>query len=140
MKRISLVVLFFAILIGLWELAFRAKIWSPVLLPAPEQVAEYLKTTISDGTLLSATVITMRRLLIGYLIEAVTAHFWPGYGMDGGAGCGGTVAPGGTGPLPNVSRSGRVTVTSGMTPAFGPALAAYWRPDQWISGRPAGEA
>src|SRR5689334_16012280 len=71
MKRISLVVLFFAILIGLWELAFRAKIWSPVLLPPPEQVAEYLKTTISDGSLLRATVITMRRLLIGYVIGLV---------------------------------------------------------------------
>ena len=71
MKRISLVVLFFAILIGLWEWAFRAKIWSPVLVPAPEQVAEYLKTTITDGTLLSATVITMRRLLIGYVIGLI---------------------------------------------------------------------
>ena len=59
MKRFFLAVLFFAILIGLWELAFRAKIWSPVLLPAPQQVAEYLKTTISDGSLLRATVITM---------------------------------------------------------------------------------
>src|SRR5689334_17102084 len=71
MKRISFVVLFFAILIGLWEWAFRAKIWSPVLLPSPEQVAEYLRSTITDGTLLSATVITMRRLLIGYVIGLI---------------------------------------------------------------------
>jgi len=71
MKRTSLVVLFFAILIGLWEWAFHAKIWSPVLVPAPEQVAEYLKTTATDGTLLRATAITMRRLLIGYVIGLI---------------------------------------------------------------------
>ena len=59
MKRFLLAFLFFAILIALWDWAFRAKIWSPVLLPAPQQVAEYLKTTATDGTLLKATVITM---------------------------------------------------------------------------------
>src|SRR5437868_151536 len=71
MKRTSLVVLFFAILIGLWEWAFHAKIWSPVLVPAPEQVAEYLKTTATDGTLLRATAFTMRRLLIGYVLGII---------------------------------------------------------------------
>jgi NitT/TauT family transport system permease protein len=68
MKRFVLAVLFFAILIALWEAAYRAKIWSPVLLPAPGQVAEYLKSAAQDGTLVQATIITMRRLLIGYLV------------------------------------------------------------------------
>ena len=71
MKRLFLAVLFFAVLIAVWEWAFRAKIWSPVLLPAPQQVAEYLKTTVTDGTLVQATVITMRRLLIGYVIGLI---------------------------------------------------------------------
>ena len=75
MKRFSLAVLFFAILIGLWEWLYRAKVWSPVLLPAPEQVVEYLKTSITDGTLVNATVITMRRLLIGYAIGLVGGFF-----------------------------------------------------------------
>ena len=66
MKRLLLSILFFVFLLFLWEMAFRAKIWSPVLLPSPEQVASYLKSAIIDGTLLHATVITMRRLLIGY--------------------------------------------------------------------------
>jgi NitT/TauT family transport system permease protein len=68
MKRLLFVIVFFAILVGLWELAFRLKIWSPVLLPAPEQVLEYIKNAAQDGTLWHATVITMRRLLIGYVI------------------------------------------------------------------------
>lgn len=68
MKRLLLSILFFVGLLFLWEMAFRAKVWSPVLLPAPAEVAGYLKNAATDGTLLHATVITMRRLLIGYII------------------------------------------------------------------------
>ena len=71
MKRFLLAVLFFVFLLFLWEMAFRAKIWSPVLLPSPEQVASYLKSAAMDGTLLHATIVTMRRLLIGYFVGLV---------------------------------------------------------------------
>jgi NitT/TauT family transport system permease protein len=68
MKRFFLAAAFFAVLVLLWEGTYRAKIWSPVLLPSPGQVVRYLEGTVADGTLLNATVITMRRLVIGYLI------------------------------------------------------------------------
>ena len=68
MKRILFSLVFFGVLIALWEGAFRAKIWSPVLLPAPIQVVRYLENAVTDGTLFHATVITMRRLLVGYFI------------------------------------------------------------------------
>lgn len=42
--------------------------WSPVLLPAPIQVWRYLETAAADGTLFHAALITMRRLLIGYIL------------------------------------------------------------------------
>jgi NitT/TauT family transport system permease protein len=71
MKRFFLAAGFFALLLLLWELAFRLRIWSPVLLPAPAQVASYLKSSAADGTLVSATLITMRRLLIGYFIGLI---------------------------------------------------------------------
>ena len=71
MKRLALAILFFGLLITLWEWAYRARIWSPVLLPAPEQVAQYLKNAAEDGTLFHATIITMRRLLTGYLIGII---------------------------------------------------------------------
>jgi len=71
MKRFLLAAAFFALLLLFWEAAFRAKIWSPVLLPSPRQVASYLKGAAIDGTLVKATVITMRRLLIGYFIGLV---------------------------------------------------------------------
>jgi sulfonate transport system permease protein len=71
MKRFLLAVAFFALLLLIWEAAFRSRIWSPVLLPSPWQVAIYLKGAALDGTLLTATVITMRRLLVGYFIGLV---------------------------------------------------------------------
>jgi NitT/TauT family transport system permease protein len=71
MKRFLLAVAFFALLLLIWEAAFRARIWSPVLLPSPWQVAIYLKDATLDGTLLTATVITMRRLLVGYIIGLI---------------------------------------------------------------------
>jgi NitT/TauT family transport system permease protein len=71
MKRFLLAAAFFALLVLLWEGAYRAKIWSPVLLPSPRQVVGYLESAAADGTLFKATVITMRRLLVGYLIGLV---------------------------------------------------------------------
>src|SRR5437764_7844018 len=71
MKRVLLAAAFFAVLVLLWEAAYRAKIWSPVLLPSPSQVVTYLEGAAADGTLARATVITMRRLLIGYFIGLV---------------------------------------------------------------------
>jgi NitT/TauT family transport system permease protein len=71
MKRFLLAAAFFAVLVLLWEAVYRAKIWSPVLLPSPRQVVSYLEGAAADGTLFKATVITMRRLLVGYLIGLV---------------------------------------------------------------------
>jgi NitT/TauT family transport system permease protein len=71
MKRFLLAAAFFAVLALLWEIAYRAKIWSPVLLPSPGQVLTYLEGAVADGTLAKATVITMRRLLVGYLIGVI---------------------------------------------------------------------
>jgi len=71
MKRFLLAAAFFAALVLLWEAAYRARIWSPVLLPSPRQVVTYLESAAADGTLAKATVITMRRLLIGYFIGLV---------------------------------------------------------------------
>ena len=43
-----------------------ARIWSPVLLPSPWNVARYLGGALQDGTLATATGVTLKRLLIGY--------------------------------------------------------------------------
>ena len=67
MKRTLFALLFFLFLLFVWQKLFDAKLWSPVLLPAPAQVLSYLKEAAKDGTLAHAIVTTMRRLLIGYV-------------------------------------------------------------------------
>jgi NitT/TauT family transport system permease protein len=71
MKRFLWSLLFFMALLFIWHLLVQAKIWSVVLLPDPLSVWEYLKTAAEDGTLLQASLVTMRRLLIGYAIGLV---------------------------------------------------------------------
>ena len=69
MKRVLVVIFFFVLLIVVWEGLYLTKKWSPVLLPDPITVAQYLVQNFKD--LWFATVVTMKRLLIGYLLSIV---------------------------------------------------------------------
>jgi NitT/TauT family transport system permease protein len=68
MKRVLNSTLFFAVLIFAWHELAKARIWSPVLLPSPESVVQYLWQAAGDGTLFQALWVTLRRLLTGYAI------------------------------------------------------------------------
>jgi NitT/TauT family transport system permease protein len=68
MKRLLSSAIFFSVLLLAWHFLVLARIWSPVLLPDPFSVADYLKTAALDGTLFHATLVTLRRLLTGYFI------------------------------------------------------------------------
>ena len=68
MKRAVASTVFFVVLLLLWEALARTGWYSPVLMPSPLQVCEYLWQSAKDGTLWTATFVTMRRLLLGYAI------------------------------------------------------------------------
>jgi NitT/TauT family transport system permease protein len=68
MRRFLLATLFFVVLIAIWHFLVQAGVYSPVLLPSPESVGEYLVGAVRDGTLFQATGVTVRRLLVGYFI------------------------------------------------------------------------
>src|SRR6195256_250244 len=68
MRRFLLATLFFLVLIAIWHFLVKAGVYSPVLLPSPQSVGEYLVGAARDGTLLQATSVTVRRLLVGYFI------------------------------------------------------------------------
>src|SRR3979411_2387477 len=68
MRRFLLATLFFVVLIAIWHFLVKAGVYSPVLLPSPQSVGEYLVGAARDGTLLQATSVTVRRLLVGYFI------------------------------------------------------------------------
>ena len=67
MKRTLRACFFFAVLVLIWEALCRARLWSPVLVPSPSSVGLYLWSSLADGTLLGAAVVTLRRLFLGYL-------------------------------------------------------------------------
>ncbi|MEQ1697918.1 MAG: ABC transporter permease [Hyphomicrobiaceae bacterium] len=66
MRRTFNAAIFFLGLLALWQVAVMSGKWSPVLLPGPQSVAEYLWGAFGDGSLREATWVTLRRLLIGY--------------------------------------------------------------------------
>jgi NitT/TauT family transport system permease protein len=67
-KRGVSVIVCFGLLIGLWALAVASGKWSPVLLPSPASVGEYLWSGVLDGSLAGAALVTMKRLIVGYAI------------------------------------------------------------------------
>ena len=71
MKRSLVTIVFFTSLIAFWQILVSARIWSPVLLPPPLDVARYLWGAIQDGSLAEGTWITSKRLVLGYLIGCV---------------------------------------------------------------------
>lgn len=67
MSRFGKVLLFFAGLVLVWEILVLARVWSPVLVPPPLSVARYLWEAAVDGSLASATFVTVKRLGLGYV-------------------------------------------------------------------------
>jgi NitT/TauT family transport system permease protein len=70
-KRFIKALVFFSLLLLAWEAVCRARIWSPVLVPTPWSVGRYLVTAIGDGTLWDSSIVTMKRLLLGYFFGIV---------------------------------------------------------------------
>jgi len=71
MNRRICTALIFVVLIGVWEAFVRAGIWSPVMVPSPLSVGEYLWRAAKDGELWHSSLVTLRRLLIGYALGLV---------------------------------------------------------------------
>jgi NitT/TauT family transport system permease protein len=68
MKRTVIAAAFFAALVAAWYVAVATGRWSPVLVPPPQAVAEYLWTALLDRSVLEAAAVTLRRLVAGYAI------------------------------------------------------------------------
>lgn len=63
------IVLFYAALVGLWQLLFELEIWKPYLLPGPEDVWQSFRHYVDNGLLEKAVRGSMQRLVIGYGIS-----------------------------------------------------------------------
>ena len=64
-------IIFFLLLIAVWQWLVTIGVFSHVLLPTPLEVAQYFVSAVRDGTWWDATRVTLRRLALGYLCGAV---------------------------------------------------------------------
>ncbi|HBN17649.1 MAG TPA: ABC transporter permease, partial [Akkermansia sp.] len=58
---------FILLALTIWEYGSLSGWWRPFLFPAPSAISGYLEEAIRDNSLWAATVVTIRRLLLGYL-------------------------------------------------------------------------
>lgn len=71
MKHLLTTLGFFVFLVIVWDLFTRFADVSPVMFPSPKNVGLYLWQSLQDGSLFSTTFVTMKRLLIGYIIGLI---------------------------------------------------------------------
>lgn len=58
------------LVVGFWEWFVRSGRVDDVLVPAPTQIAAWFWSALCDGSLASATWVTMRRLTLGFVMGA----------------------------------------------------------------------
>jgi NitT/TauT family transport system permease protein len=68
-EEFSNTILFIAVFIGIWQLAYLSGIWPKVSLPSPLLVLESFIELIQDNTLLVSIGMTLYRLLIGFTVS-----------------------------------------------------------------------
>ena len=63
----------FAVLIGAWIIVAKLQIWSSYVLPAPEAVWKSAMEMLISGELLEATLVSFKRILLGFGIAFIFA-------------------------------------------------------------------
>ena len=66
MRKTLRQLVFYIVLVGLWQMVSELRIWPPYLFPPPGSVWEALKAGFTDRTFLIAIGISMKRIAIGY--------------------------------------------------------------------------
>jgi NitT/TauT family transport system permease protein len=61
--------IFFLLLLGIWQIMASLELWSEVIFPPPKGVAEAILFGFRDGSLPSAIMSSLRRLCLGYGIS-----------------------------------------------------------------------
>jgi sulfonate transport system permease protein len=70
-KRFGRQFLFYAVLVGIWAMLAKSKVWPPYVFPSPQSVAESLWAGFADDSFWIAIAVSMRRMILGYSIAVV---------------------------------------------------------------------
>src|SRR5690554_1397262 len=60
-------------LLAIWELLVQTGVLDRRFFPAPSETVARLFELLEDGTLVTATVVTLRRLVVGFLLATIPA-------------------------------------------------------------------
>jgi sulfonate transport system permease protein len=71
MKRLARHAIFYGVLIAIWILLAKLKIWPQYVFPTPRGVAESLWAGFADHSFWIAIVVSMKRMLLGYGLSVV---------------------------------------------------------------------
>ena len=71
MKQLSKQIIFYSVLIALWVVLAKAKIWPPYMLPTPWGVWDSLRAGFADHSFWIAIAVSMKRMLLGYTLSVV---------------------------------------------------------------------
>jgi NitT/TauT family transport system permease protein len=74
-------VVFYAALLGVWQLLYKAEIWKPYLFPSPHDVWASLRVNIESGLIWDSTKASLNRLFVGFVLAFIV-------GMVIGIACG----------------------------------------------------
>src|SRR5438477_10067595 len=71
MKRFARYLVFYSVLIGVWLLLAKLKVWPPYVFPTPQGVVESLWAGFADHSFWIAIGVSMKRMLLGYRLSVV---------------------------------------------------------------------
>jgi NitT/TauT family transport system permease protein len=71
MKRFARHAIFYGVLIAIWVVLAKLKIWPPYVFPTPKGVAESLWAGFADHSFWIAILVSMKRMLLGYGLSVV---------------------------------------------------------------------
>jgi len=71
MKRFAKHAIFYGVLIAIWAVLAKLKIWPPYVFPTPKGVAESLWAGFADHSFWIAIAVSMKRMLLGYSLSVV---------------------------------------------------------------------
>src|ERR1700730_840137 len=71
MKQFFRQAIFYTVLIAVWVILAKTKVWPPYVFPTPTGVYDSLKAGFADHRFRIATAVSMKRMLIGYSLSVV---------------------------------------------------------------------
>lgn len=71
MKRAAKYLLFYSVLIAVWVILAKMKVWPPYIFPTPWGVGEAMWAGFADHSFWIAILVSMKRMLVGYGVSVV---------------------------------------------------------------------